>query len=141
MIDPEKRPTRSRTVDPCCGRCGYDVRKLPSHICPECGSDLRRVGLELPDRRRYFTDTDLVAFIAIVAFALLLTCPAVALANAFSSLLGLSEPFGSNMACPLAGGILIFGMGIYLAGQAAMNREERRKRWKRFEKQRHTAGQ
>ena len=27
-----------------CGNCGYDVRGLPGHICPECGSDLNEVG-------------------------------------------------------------------------------------------------
>lgn len=27
-----------------CGKCGYDVRELPSRICPECGSDLLSVG-------------------------------------------------------------------------------------------------
>lgn len=27
-----------------CGQCGYDVRGLPSSICPECGSDLDDVG-------------------------------------------------------------------------------------------------
>src|SRR4051812_17324269 len=28
-----------------CGRCGYDVRGLPTFTCPECGSDLREVGI------------------------------------------------------------------------------------------------
>lgn len=28
-----------------CGQCGYDVRGLPSAICPECGADLAVVGL------------------------------------------------------------------------------------------------
>jgi class 3 adenylate cyclase len=28
-----------------CGRCGYDVRGLPTFFCPECGSDLREVGI------------------------------------------------------------------------------------------------
>ena len=27
-----------------CAYCGYDVRGLPGHICPECGSDLNTVG-------------------------------------------------------------------------------------------------
>ena len=27
-----------------CGRCGYDLRGLTLHRCPECGADLRRVG-------------------------------------------------------------------------------------------------
>jgi hypothetical protein len=28
-----------------CGRCGYDVRGLPTFACPECGADLREVGI------------------------------------------------------------------------------------------------
>jgi hypothetical protein len=31
--------------EPSCGRCGYIVTGLPSHVCPECGSDLRTVGV------------------------------------------------------------------------------------------------
>ena len=35
-----------------CGRCGYDVRGLPTAVCPECGGDLREVGTRRPDGRR-----------------------------------------------------------------------------------------
>jgi hypothetical protein len=28
-----------------CGKCGYDVSGLPTFTCPECGSDLRQVGI------------------------------------------------------------------------------------------------
>ncbi len=28
-----------------CGKCGYNVTGLPTFICPECGSDLRDVGI------------------------------------------------------------------------------------------------
>jgi len=31
-----------------CGRCGYLVTGLPSNICPECGSDLKVVGVRGP---------------------------------------------------------------------------------------------
>lgn len=31
--------------EPSCGNCGYNVIGLPGHICPECGSDLRQVGV------------------------------------------------------------------------------------------------
>jgi len=34
-----------RDAAPRCGHCGYDVRGLPSPVCPECGSDLRIVGV------------------------------------------------------------------------------------------------
>jgi hypothetical protein len=35
----------STTLDPSCGECGYCVRDLPTFVCPECGSDLRVVGI------------------------------------------------------------------------------------------------
>jgi rRNA maturation endonuclease Nob1 len=31
---------------PRCGGCGYIVIGLPSHICPECGGNLRDVGVD-----------------------------------------------------------------------------------------------
>jgi class 3 adenylate cyclase len=33
------------TGEPSCGNCGYGVQGLPTFICPECGSDLRQVGI------------------------------------------------------------------------------------------------
>jgi hypothetical protein len=33
-----------RREEACCAKCRYSVRGLPSHICPECGSDLRGSG-------------------------------------------------------------------------------------------------
>ena len=33
---------------PSCRACGYAVRGLPSFTCPECGSDLREVGIDTP---------------------------------------------------------------------------------------------
>ena len=32
-----------------CGHCGYDVRGLPTNVCPECGSDLQAAGVRTPD--------------------------------------------------------------------------------------------
>jgi len=31
-----------------CGQCGYSVKGLSALNCPECGSDLREVGIERP---------------------------------------------------------------------------------------------
>jgi len=31
-----------------CGKCGYSVKGLSALNCPECGSDLREVGIERP---------------------------------------------------------------------------------------------
>ena len=36
-----------------CATCGYDVRGLPGHICPECGSDLNEIGRVTPQFRRW----------------------------------------------------------------------------------------
>ena len=51
----ESAPTNSdpfaREPIPRCGECGYPARDLPSFTCPECGSDLRAVGIVAPGRR------------------------------------------------------------------------------------------
>lgn len=36
-----------------CGNCRYDVRNLPTPICPECGSDLLVVGYYTPRYNRW----------------------------------------------------------------------------------------
>jgi len=41
---------RSRVSEPACGKCGYSVRGLPTFTCPECGADLREVGIITPSR-------------------------------------------------------------------------------------------
>lgn len=46
---------RRRVTAPCCRACGYDVRGLPSSICPECGSDLESVGILRPGQSRPMT--------------------------------------------------------------------------------------
>ena len=42
---------RSAVTQPVCGHCGYFVRGLTTFFCPECGSDLREVGIIRPPRR------------------------------------------------------------------------------------------
>ena len=37
-----------KVSEPSCRACGYAVRGLPSFTCPECGSDLREVGIDTP---------------------------------------------------------------------------------------------
>jgi hypothetical protein len=39
-------------VEPACGHCGYCVRGIEGPVCPECGSDLREVGIVTPGNRR-----------------------------------------------------------------------------------------
>jgi class 3 adenylate cyclase len=41
-------PTAAPTA---CGHCGYRVRGLSTFVCPECGSDLREVGIVRPRPR------------------------------------------------------------------------------------------
>lgn len=40
--------TASSSTEPACGNCGYCVRGISELICPECGSDLREVGIRTP---------------------------------------------------------------------------------------------
>lgn len=41
-------PAGPAVVGPVCGRCGYSVLGLGSLTCPECGGDLRAVGIVTP---------------------------------------------------------------------------------------------
>jgi hypothetical protein len=43
---------RGPVGEPSCGKCGYAVRGLASLNCPECGSDLREVGIVTPHAAR-----------------------------------------------------------------------------------------
>jgi hypothetical protein len=40
-----------RAKGPSCGKCGYMVEGLQDLSCPECGSDLRKVGIDSPRSR------------------------------------------------------------------------------------------
>lgn len=42
------------TQDPLCGKCRYIVRGLSGDTCPECGSDLRQVGILPPGKRLFW---------------------------------------------------------------------------------------
>lgn len=48
LADAKRRPPRRRASEPVCGACGYPVRGLPNFACPECGGDLREVGITGP---------------------------------------------------------------------------------------------
>ena len=43
---------QARVTDPSCGSCGYCVRGLERLTCPECGGDLREVGIVTPGAAR-----------------------------------------------------------------------------------------
>jgi hypothetical protein len=51
----------------CCGKCGYNVRGLPSSTCPECGSDLDVVGRVPADRQRGKAIRRAILFAALLA--------------------------------------------------------------------------
>jgi len=42
------RRGKAGVTQPACGKCGYAVAGLPTFTCPECGSDLRAVGIVMP---------------------------------------------------------------------------------------------
>ena len=51
-----------------CGACGYSTQGLGSLICPECGNDLRRVGIVTRDTRRGRRLRHLFTFLVAVFF-------------------------------------------------------------------------
>jgi hypothetical protein len=46
------RGRKHRITEPECGKCGYCVRGVAELTCPECGSDLREVGILAPGDQR-----------------------------------------------------------------------------------------
>jgi len=63
---------RKGPTHPICGKCGYAVRGLPTFTCPECGSDLREVGISMPGTRR-----ELGPVARILIWTILLPIPAL----------------------------------------------------------------
>ena len=47
-----RHAARKTLSEPGCGACDYPVRGLPSFTCPECGNDLRDVGINTPRQQR-----------------------------------------------------------------------------------------
>jgi hypothetical protein len=73
------RPTRSGAGEPSCGACGYSATGLESFTCPECGNDLRRVGILTPHTlaRRPSYAAGVVLFTGLWAFTGTLAAGAV----------------------------------------------------------------
>ncbi|MBN1343855.1 MAG: hypothetical protein JXQ73_14320 [Phycisphaerae bacterium] len=63
---------RHAVAEPSCGSCGYAVQGLPTFTCPECGSDLREVGIRTSQEAR-----PLSSFWRKVIWTLALVLPAV----------------------------------------------------------------
>lgn len=57
----------ARHHGPVCGQCGYSTHGLTTLICPECGSDLRVVGISVNGRKPAGLDRLLVWGLAIAA--------------------------------------------------------------------------
>lgn len=68
-----RRRRESRIQAPSCGRCDYQVRGLPSFICPECGSDLRDVGIATPEMDRPLISSKVIWTIVVIIFAYVLS--------------------------------------------------------------------
>lgn len=66
---------------PCCAACRYPVEGLTSLTCPECGCDLRRVGILTPAMGRPYGPWP-----GLILWTLLLPIPALALSGLFVSL-------------------------------------------------------
>lgn len=63
---------RAATPEPACGHCGYFVTGLSGAVCPECGSDLRAVGIVAPGDARQAPK-----WIILAIFALVLPLPVI----------------------------------------------------------------
>jgi len=57
---------RSPASEPACGQCGYFVTGLCGNVCPECGSDLRIVGVVAPGEARQAQARFTVAILALL---------------------------------------------------------------------------
>lgn len=62
-----------------CGQCGYNIHLAPTHDCPECGSDLRRVGIQPKGGANSMPPKELRAYaifsgVAAVAFVVAQAC-------------------------------------------------------------------
>ena len=65
---------------PSCGACGYSVIGLVNMSCPECGKDLRDVGIDLPGlrgRSRWSIVVGVVSLTVAVALAAAATGPLI----------------------------------------------------------------
>jgi len=73
--------SRMRTMaQPCCAACMYPVRGLVSLTCPECGSDLREVGILSPGMKR-----PMGPWLTIMLWTIALPIPALVLSGIITS--------------------------------------------------------
>ncbi len=65
---------------PACGRCGYAVKGLTALSCPECGGDLREVGITTPRSRQKVTP-----LVFVMLWTLLLPVPALVISAVWAT--------------------------------------------------------
>jgi len=71
-----------RVREPVCGACGYAVWGLETFICPECGGDLREVGITTPNTQRALSPIAVA-----VLWTVLLPIPALIVSGAVYAVL------------------------------------------------------
>jgi len=71
---------------PACGRCGYAVKGLTALSCPECGGDLREVGITTPRSRQKLTP-----LVFVMLWTLLLPIPVLAISWVVAATIGPTE--------------------------------------------------
>jgi hypothetical protein len=107
---------RREEGEPLCGRCGYNVRGLPTTSCPECGADLSSAGIAYDsDRRRRRRR------LAAVTVAWTVLCPVVGWALTFASMAWLlpfriSERVEREIMATRQG-VLVFGVHAKVTGR------------------------
>ena len=77
---------RGKVTHPVCGGCGYAVEGLEVLRCPECGCDLREVGIMTPTMSRGLSP-GAVAVLAAVAWTMLIPLPALIATRIVSSMI------------------------------------------------------
>ena len=80
------RSRRATVPVPVCGKCSYAVQGLPSFTCPECGSDLREVGIVTPTTRR-----PLPPLVLAIIWTLILPVPALVVSGVTVALVPLVQ--------------------------------------------------
>ena len=61
-------PNPKPVGEPACGKCGYPARGISTLSCPECGADLRIVGIRLPGQRGTLASIISIAVIYSIVF-------------------------------------------------------------------------
>ncbi len=110
-----------RVMQPSCGSCGYAVAGLEAMRCPECGSDLREVGIITPQTRQGVPPAVWAAM-----FTVFLPIPALIVSGVVASALPPLYRFSiqTTLLRPGSGGynsVIINGSG---SGQAGVERAE-----------------